>query len=70
MVRQAVESSSIVSVGYCPANAVLEVEFASGGVYQYVNVPGDEYAALMLSASKGRHINAKVKGHYGFRRAS
>ena len=67
MSRVPVESTSAVGVGYCPVTGVLEVEFVSGGVYQYLGVPVDEHAALMSASSKGRHINTKIKGRFGYR---
>ena len=70
MDRERVESSSIRSVGYGPEAAVLEVEFASGGVYRYFEVPAAEYLALMAAVSKGRHVNASIKPRYSFRRVT
>ena len=43
MDRQSVSSSNIVSVGYDPTSETLEVEFQSGGVYQYYNVGQSTY---------------------------
>ena len=39
MERQYVSSSNIASIGYDPDNQVLEIEFLSGAVYQYYDVP-------------------------------
>lgn len=70
MLRESVESSAIVAVGYSATSLVLEVEYISGGVYQYLGVPVDEHAALMAAASKGQHVNRRIRGCFAFRRVS
>ncbi len=64
MDRQPVKSSNLCSVGYDAENQVLEVEFASGGVYQYSGVPATVYLALMSSPSKGKYLRMRIKGKY------
>jgi hypothetical protein len=68
MRRQRLDSSSVASVGYDAASRVLEVEFHNGGVYQYLDVPGEEYAELREAESKGRYLNAEIKPRHRFRR--
>jgi hypothetical protein len=54
MQRAPVESSSIASIGYAPQERVLELEFRqSGEVYQYFDVPAEEYTAFLAAGSKG-----------------
>jgi KTSC domain len=64
MQRQLVISSELHSVGYDDANNVLEVEFRTGGVYQYFGVPRESYVALMAAMSKGRFFNTQIKPAY------
>ena len=64
MDRISVRSSNIRSVGYDPESSRLEVEFNSGSIYQYLNVPESEYEGLMNSASKGRYLNRNIKDRY------
>jgi len=64
MNRIAVQSSNIRSVGYDPGSSTLQVEFSSGSVCQYLNVPKDEYEGLMRASSKGRYFNTNIKGEY------
>jgi KTSC domain len=66
MDRVRVDSSAIASVGYSPDERVLEVEFQSGRVYQYLDVPAREYEALMTAGSMGRHFNRRIRD--GFKR--
>lgn len=64
MRRRPVSSSAISSVGYDPKGKVLELEFASGGVYDYYEVPRKVYAALLVAESKGRFIAEEIRGRY------
>lgn len=64
MHRQFVRSSNIRSVGYDPITRVLEVEFHSGGIYQYRGVPASVYQGLMSAASKGGFFADFIKDRY------
>jgi KTSC domain len=64
MRRRAVSSSAISSVGYDRKEQVLELEFSSGGVYDYYEVPPEVYAELMAAESKGRFIAEQIRGQY------
>ena len=68
MNRVVVVSDMMSSVGYDPNTAVLEVEFRSGSVYQYLDVPRDHYVALLGAASKGRFFNASLRPTFRCRR--
>lgn len=61
MKREPVQSSNISSVGYDPAVSTLEIEFHSGGVYQYYGVPRKVYDGLMKAESKGSYFHHYVK---------
>jgi hypothetical protein len=61
MNRVPVSSSNLVSVGYDSESKVLEIEFQSGSVYQYFNVPANIYSGLMSAASHGRYFDAYIK---------
>ena len=64
MIRTPVSSSDLASVGYDPRKQLLEVEFHSGGTYQYSNVPADVYEGLMQAGSHGRYFHAHIKDLY------
>jgi hypothetical protein len=64
MDRQSVASSNLAEVGYDSDLETLEVQFKSGGIYQYFNVPAFMYERLMSADSIGRFFNAEIKGHY------
>lgn len=68
MQRYSVASSNIAAVGYDPETETLEVEFLSGSVYQYYNVPENMYNQLMAEGSKGRFLNTYIKNAYPYSR--
>jgi KTSC domain len=70
MVRHRVDSSSIASLGYDSELKTLELEYVSGGVYRYFDVPPSVHAQLMAAESKGRFVNTVIKKHYRFIRLS
>ena len=61
MERQYVSSSNIASIGYDPESMILEVEFLSGSVYQYYDVPQSIYEGLMAADSHGSYLSAYIK---------
>jgi len=44
----------------------LELEFTSGDVYQYFDVPVEVYLKLRQSESLGRFFNERIKENYRF----
>lgn len=61
MQRLPVTSSTIRSIGYDTPMAILEVEFNSGSIYHYFNVPEHLYRGLMNAASKGQFLNEYIR---------
>lgn len=61
MERKYVSSSNIVSIGYDANDMILEVEFKSGAVYQYYDVPQHIYDGLMAASSHGSYLDVYVK---------
>jgi len=66
MERTPVSSSNICSVGYESDSQILEVEFNTGALYQYSNVPQSEFEAMMNADSKGTYFNANIKSRYSY----
>lgn len=64
MRRQPVESSFLTSVGYDADTAVLEIEFASGDVYQYFAVPPSVHRDLMDAPSPGAYFNRRINDRF------
>jgi len=61
MIRTSVSSSNLASVGYDSGQSILEIEFRSGWMYQYFNVPYEVYSGLMNASSHGRYFDRNVK---------
>ena len=68
MERQHVQSSNISSVGYNKECQILEIEFYSGGIYQYDSVPLNIYESFMVADSKGKYFFGHIKKLYRFRK--
>jgi len=66
MNRTPVTSSNVMSVGYDRNTLTLEVEFKTGSVYQYFDVPEAVYQELMSAASVGTYLNQNIKNSYRY----
>lgn len=70
MQRQHVDSSNLRSVGYDAEQQILEIEFKSGSVYQYYDVPATVYTALISASSKGQYHSQWIKDSYRYRQVT
>lgn len=68
MERTAVSSSTIAAVGYDEPTATLEIEFLSGSVYQYFDVPAQEAEALLNASSVGGYFSSRIRGVFRYAR--
>ena len=68
MRRQEVASTSLASVGYDANSRTLEVEFRSGAVYHYHDVPYRIAKDLAHAQSIGAYFMRVVRGAYGYER--
>lgn len=66
MERISVSSSNISSIGYDENSQTLEIEFHSGGVYQYFDVPINVYQGLIQTGSTGQYFAQHIKGYFRF----
>lgn len=66
MVRKAVDSTTMRSVGYQAQRRILEIEFDSGAVYQVSGVPAMIYQELLRAESKGRYFNSEIRDVYPY----
>ena len=64
MNRQPVSSSNLRSVGYDSSTNTLEIQFNSGGIYQYHGVSLVVYQKLMNAPSHGKYFHVHIKGVY------
>lgn len=61
MNRRPVTSSNVASIGW--DDDTLEVEFTSGHLYEYHDVPESEYQALIGASSIGKQL-ASIRDKY------
>lgn len=66
MERTPVESEALKSVGY--RDGTLEIEFTTGSVYRYFDVPSHIHDALMAAESHGSFFSGHIRGHFRYAR--
>lgn len=64
MERVELQSRSIKAAGYDPERALLEVEFHSGVMYRYGDVPARVYQEFLAAESHGRYFNQNIRNRY------
>lgn len=68
MEREPVSSTIVTSIGYDERSALLEVEFASGAIYRYFDVPERVYRDLIAAASVGKAMTSEIIGKFQYSR--
>lgn len=68
MRRHEVNSTSLASVGYDANSRTLEVEFRSGAVYHYHEVPYRVAQGLARAQSIGGYFMRAVRGAFAYER--
>jgi len=66
--RKKVKSSNITSVGYNQKTHELEIEFTTGAIYKYENVPFMVYMDLLDAKSIGLFFAQFIKYNYKYAR--
>jgi hypothetical protein len=66
MERSPLESSSVASAGYDDATQVLEIEFKSGRIYQFTEVPRGVFDWLLRTPNKGSYVARMINGRYAY----
>jgi len=66
--RKPVNSTNIVSVGYDDPTNTLDVEFYSGTLYRYADVPRNVYERLISAESVGSFFQQNVKKTFQYKR--
>jgi hypothetical protein len=64
MKRITINSSNLESIGYHAGRKFLEVEFSSGKVYRYYEVPEDVHSLLMKAESAGKFFSSNIRNNY------
>ncbi len=61
-------SSTVAKVRYEDGANTLDIQFQSGQVYRYFDVPRSVYDGLLRAESHGKYFNAEIKNKFKFRR--
>jgi hypothetical protein len=62
--RRSVQSSDLAAVGYDAKRRLLEIEFRSGGIYRYLEVPPQIHEQLLAADSKGRFFATHIRDQF------
>ena len=68
MVNQMFLSREIEWIGYERKRNMLQVEFISGGTYQYDGVAESVYENFLTAQSHTRFFETSIKGRYPYRK--
>jgi hypothetical protein len=66
MERTPIESSTVAGAAYDATDRILEIEFTSGAVYHYLDVPVGVLDDLLTAESPGRYLNHHIRDAYAF----
>lgn len=64
MARVYLKSTSLHAATYQDQSAFLELEFRSGAIYCYRDVPAQIYLELLRAESKGRYFNQHIRNRF------
>jgi hypothetical protein len=64
--RTDLHSTSLTAVAYLDRQALLELEFRSGAIYHYFDVPAETYLGLLLAESKGTYFNHRIRNRFAY----
>jgi hypothetical protein len=62
--RLPIDSTAIAKVGYSKRRHILEIEFANGAVYRYLDVSPSVYRDLMSAESRTQFYDFNIEGKY------
>ena len=65
----AVESTVLSTIAYDDASDLLQLEFRSGAIYQYFDVPAAVHD-LLRASSKGTYFHRMIRGCFAYARAA
>jgi hypothetical protein len=66
----AVDSTALSTIAYDDARDLLQLEFRSGAIYQYIDVPAAVHADLLRASSKGTYFHRMIRGCFAYARAA
>lgn len=64
--KHLVDSSNLEWIAYDKKNSELYIQFHSGGLYKYMNVPENIFNGLLSAGSHGRYFWMKIRDKYDY----
>jgi hypothetical protein len=64
--RIPVQSSSIRSLAYESARQWMEIEFSSGHIYRYYEVPAEVFSEFLQATSYGSYFHQHIRDVYPY----
>ena len=64
--RVELQSTILASAAYDNRRAILQLEFRSGAVYRYLQVPEGIYQDLLQAASHGAYFNHAIRDRFPY----
>jgi len=61
-----VSSNQLEAVGYDERLKLLHIQFVTGALYEYYDVPKNIYIGLITAPSAGKYFHEYVKGVYRY----
>ena len=61
-----INSSNLKSASYNSENKTLTIEFSSGSIYEYYNVPWAIFTKFRMADSQGKYFNANIAKEYKY----
>lgn len=62
----AMPSTAIRRIAFHPSLGALDVEFVTGRVYRYLEVPGSVARGLVGARSKGGYLNRAIRDRFAY----
>jgi hypothetical protein len=59
-----IDSDGVRAIGYDPATQTMHVEFETGALFEYYEVPPDVYQTFMASSAKGSFVSQVLEPGY------
>ena len=60
--------SPVQSIGYEAQAKILKVNYKSGSIYIYFEVPGQIFKTLLMTHNIGKYLNSHIRGNYHYQK--
>ncbi len=60
--------SHIQAIGYDAKTKILKVNYKSGSIYTYFQVPAQIFQTMLMTYNLGIYINSHIRGNYHYQR--